>query len=195
MLYNIAEKCADFLLSRKAAENGKRKILIYGFELWWSFFFCNSFLILWGTLFNCLNAVIICLFTFISIRIPAGGYHAKSYRNCFFLTNGVVIFCVIMAYFVAWMKKKEIETILYILWIISIGYIWKKAPAITKTHLLSESETMRNRKYAHWILIFGVIGTVILKIISGNYMIYVEMITLCVTAFMIKISEEERNYE
>lgn len=191
MLYRIADKCTSLLIRRGIIEPQKKNIFFYGFELWWSTFFCVSFILLWGILFHCLEETVIFLVTFMSIRIPAGGYHAKSYGRCFVLTNCVAVGCIASAVL---LTRLQADIVGYCMWgffLLAFLYIWKKAPVVTKTHPLTQKRFARNRQYAHNVLIALLFAAGILQILSDHAGANTLMVTLCAAALMIKMVKEE----
>lgn len=98
MLKFISDKSFCILSKYTYIEHEQRDIYIYGFELFYSTLFTllSIFFLSSICLNNILFAVIFILF-FYPIRLFCGGYHCKTYRNCFFLTN--IIF--ILSYFFA----------------------------------------------------------------------------------------------
>ena len=191
MLYRIADKCTSLLIRRGIIEPQKKNIFFYGFELWWSTFFCVSFILLWGILFHCLEETVIFLVTFMSIRIPAGGYHAKSYGRCFVLTNCVAVGCIASAVLLTRLQADIVGYCMRGFFLLAFLYIWNKAPVVTKTHPLSQQKIVRNRKYAHLVLIYQLILTGILEVFKNRFGAYTLMVTLCAAALMIKMVKEE----
>ena len=190
MLYRIADKCTSLLIRRGIIEPQKKNIFFYGFELWWSTFFCVSFILLWGSLFHCLKETAIFIVTFMSIRIPAGGYHAKSYGRCFVLTNCVAVGCIASAVLLTRLQADIVGYCMRGFFLLAFLYIWNKAPVVTKTHPLSQQKIVRNRKYAHLVLIYQLILTGILEVFKNRFGAYTLMVTLCAAALMIKMVKE-----
>lgn len=191
MLYRIANKCTSLLVERGIVESGKKNMIFYGFELWWSTFFCVSFILMWSILFHCPKEAIIFLVAFMSIRIPAGGYHAKSYGRCFVLTNSVAVFCIALAGILARVQSDYVKYAMWGAFLLAFLYIWRKAPVVTKTHPLSQNRIERNRKYAHNVLIALLVVIGILEVLSDPFGTCTLMVTLCAAALMIKIVKEE----
>lgn len=87
MLKNIAKKCSYYLLSKNVIKTQDIKIYAYGFELLISTILgMLSILIISLYFFDISYALIFFLF-FMPLRTFTGGYHCKTYLNCFLFSN------------------------------------------------------------------------------------------------------------
>lgn len=162
-----------------------RNIYLYGFELFWSTLGCIIFIITTACVIGYIQQAFIFIMCFFPIRTFAGGYHAKSYRNCFLLTNFIAFVIVVlsdMCQMVCSSKKCVL-----LLNIIAYAYIWLQAPVVFKEHPVKKELLEKNKLYAHNLLILEGIGMFCLYFYE-NSAIYVMTITTCIVAFMMFIS-------
>lgn len=97
MLRKIADYSTQILIKQGMILEKDRNIYLYGFELFWSTSSCIISIIIAGCIMGYIQQAIIFIMCFFPIRIFAGGYHAKSYRNCFLLTNFIAFASVILS--------------------------------------------------------------------------------------------------
>ncbi len=86
MLSKIAERLTRHLLRCNIINEEDKDIYIYGLELLVSFIFSVSIIILLGVLLNSIFETIIFLMVFILLRGFSGGFHARTYWMCSFVT-------------------------------------------------------------------------------------------------------------
>ena len=94
MLNKIATILTKKLISNKTINEEMFDIYVYGFELLISFLFSTTLVIICGVILNRLSQTIAFLCVFILLRSFTGGYHAKTYFFCSFvtlLTYGMVL--------------------------------------------------------------------------------------------------------
>lgn len=183
MLRILSQKSTGILAQNKIIPSNKTAIYVYGFELFYSTFFCVISILVLGRIFNYLELVITFLLYFMPIRVPAGGYHAKSYRGCFVLTNSVAFVCIFLSNLLWNILERE-----YVMWLIygcSICYIWRQAPVVTRNHPLKKDRIIKNRKYAHIILIAETIVLLIARAELKGCIVYTSIITSLAVAIMI----------
>lgn len=147
-----AQKCTKVLLAHGKIREEQQAVYIYGFELLFSTLICVGSMLLLGALGGCLKSMAVFLLYFFPIRIAAGGYHAKSYRDCFFLTNGIAVFCVVVSGVLRRYGSVLIELPLLGGLIGAVSVIWRKAPVIPERYRHKTSRYRINRRYAHVIL-------------------------------------------
>lgn len=86
MLNKIATSLAKKLISNKTISEEMYDIYVYGFELFISFLFSTTVVITCGVILNRISQTIAFLCVFIFLRSFTGGYHAKTYLFCSFVT-------------------------------------------------------------------------------------------------------------
>ena len=191
MLQYIAEKSTDFLISKTEIKQEEREIYYYGFELFWSTFLSVSSMILLAIAFNYVPQIVVFILFFIPIRIVAGGAHASSYRNCWWISNLLAIGCVVTGSLIS--KQHFPVAVSAILLIVAMGYIWKTAPVQLTEAPLKDEYTKRNRKYGHLILMIEAVWFVVILSNGNSRMYYTAAITSYIVAIMIWITiKEER---
>lgn len=185
----IPQKCTKVLLAHGKIRKDQQAVYLYGFELLFSTVFCIACMLLLGTLAGRLKATITFLLYFFPVRITAGGYHAKSYRNCFFLTNSIAIVCV-MASEILWRwGNGTAESFLLLGLLAAFTVIWREAPVIPKRYLHKTSRYRVNRRYTHILL--GAEMVVLLSdyLLYDRGMFYTAVITTYSVAIMIEIAK------
>lgn len=185
MLRKIADYSTQILIKQGMILEKDRNIYLYGFELFWSTSSCIIFIIIAGYIMGYIQQAIIFIMCFFPIRTFAGGYHAKSYRNCFLLTNFIAFAAIVSSDIcqTVCLSKKCIV----IMYTIASLYIWSCAPVVFKEHPVKKDLLEKNRLYAHILLILGAISMICLCFYESNA-IYVMTITTCIVAFMMFIS-------
>lgn len=188
MLRIFAEKCTDILLRHGAIPEERKAVYIYGFELLWSLTLSSISILLVGWIFGYVSLAVTFLVYFIPIRIPAGGFHAGTYKQCFLITNFTAIICVCISsclYPNIWTQ--------YILWgmlLISTLYIWYGAPVISRKHPVKKDRIDKNRKYTRLVLILDLVGILFIKIVINSQIVSTAIVTLCAVAVMIFIAKK-----
>lgn len=191
MLRKIADYSTRILIKRGMILEQDRNIYLYGFELFWSTSSCIIFIIATACIMGYIQQAFIFIMCFFPIRTVAGGYHAKSYRNCFLLTNFIAFGAVALSDIcqIVCPSKKCVLVLYTIVYI----YIWLRAPVVFKEHPVKTELLEKNRLYAHILLILEAIGMLCLYFYGSN-VIYDMAITTCIVAFMmfISIKKEEK---
>lgn len=189
MLHSIAEKCTEVLIRHKTVPENQKAIYVYGFELFWSTTFCVVSILTLGSILGYLNLAIMFILYFMPIRVAAGGYHAKTYRTCFLLTNSIAITCSLLSKLL-WKTLKN-EYIMWIAFLFCCWYIWVCAPVISSKYPLKEARIIKNRKYAHVILIGESILLLFIRELVDNCMFLTGIIAYFAVAIMIFLQRRE----
>ena len=190
MLVRISKKCTDILISIGKISEERRTIYEYGFELLFSTTNCITCILILSLLGNCFRQAIVFLLYFIPIRISGGGYHAKSYRNCFLLTNIMAFGSIFFAEVIWRNQSRYIELLLGACFIWSLFFIWKVAPIIPIQYRYRTNREKINRKYAHAILIIEIVVLIHMRYYNFNFSVYTAIVTSCLVAFMMKLVKE-----
>lgn len=141
----------DFLYQGTTLDKTKRAIYQYGMELTLSMTAAVLSILLLATLLGNFFWGIVFLVVFISFRLPGGGYHASSYRNCFLLTNSV--FLVSFAFSSVFLNISD--TIVVTLLLGSDIIIWVVAPIPNPHHPVSKQIVRKNRNIVRVMVISG----------------------------------------
>lgn len=192
MLRKIAEYSTQLLIRNDVIREKQRAIYIYGFELFWSTFFGGFSILLLGSVLGYLDQAIFFLLFFLPIRTFAGGYHAKSYRNCFLITNIIAFSCIILTEILVEITLPR--SWVFILDVLSLVYIWSYAPIVFKSHPMKIETIKKNRKYAHILILLEAFICIYL-IIKNSNVIYIISITTCIVAIMMYVAlrKEEKS--
>lgn len=185
-MYYIAKKCTDFLLKHNAIDKSYASIYIYGFQLVISFIGCVSCIIALSIFLNYFEQAIVFLLFFVPIRVFGGGYHAKTYRNCFLLTNCTACTCVASA---KWLLQGS-QLLPILLGILMLGisiYIWRNVPAHTGNYELGKKTLVCNRRIARSILLVEMILIGVMYYMGQMCLAYTAMVTTVMVALLIKL--------
>lgn len=185
-----AERCTKILLTHGKIREEQQAVYVYGFKLLFSTLICIGSMLLLGVLAGCLKMTVVFLLYFFPIRIAAGGYHAKSYRNCFFLTNGIAIFCVGGAWFLQRCRGVLTEVLLFGGLIGTVVVIWKEAPIIPKRYRHKTNRYRINRRYAHIILGMELIILLLAYFLYDRSVAYMAVVTTYSVAIMMQIAKK-----
>lgn len=189
-MLEAAQKCTKVLLAHGKIREEQRAVYIYGFELLFSTLICVGSMLLLAAFAGCLKRMAVFLLYFFPIRIAAGGYHAKSYRNCFFLTNGIAAVCVAASGFLQRYGGMLIETALLGGVAGAAAVIWKKAPVIPERYRHKTSRYRINRKYAHVILGMELIILLLNFVLYDRDAAYTAAVTTYAVAIMMQIAKK-----
>ena len=191
MLPILSQKCTDVLIRHQKITKEQYSIYLYGFELLFSTGICIMSILLLGALFHYLHLAIIFLLFFIPVRIAGGGYHAKSYANCYILTNSIALGCVVISYIIWKNQTKWLNILLLITLLFSLYIMWKKAPIIPYKYRLQQERFYINRKYARCILTAESISLLYLMLLHNHCMTYTAIVTTYAVAIMMIIPNKE----
>ncbi len=189
MLSFLAETCTAALLEHHKISEDLKAVYNYGFQLFWSTVLCIMSILGLSVFGGYWASAITFLIYFMPIRGTAGGYHAKSYGHCFLLTNSIAVLCVMVSKCLACFV--EAKTIAWAVLIVLTGYIWVKAPVVSKKYILSQERLKRNRKYAHGILIMEAVMLLFIEAFSDSSIFYTAVITTCAVTIMFIIEKRK----
>lgn len=141
MLQRCASQLVGFLYGKSELDQSKKAIYQYGTELTISTAAAVASILLLASLLGNLLWGVIFLVVFISFRLPGGGYHASTYRNCFILTNSVFLASFILSLILLSIPN----VIRNVLLLISCFAIWMLAPIPNPHHPVSERTLRKNK--------------------------------------------------
>lgn len=193
MLRLLAERCTDALIRHEAIDPVRKAVYIYGFELFWSTFLCICSILTWGCLTGYGADGAVFLLFFMPVRTAAGGYHARSYRNCFLLTNCIALSACVISRGIS--RSGISMEISWLLFELSFFYIWRQAPFVSASHPLREEQISRSRFCARIILGTEAFALVILQTVWDGRLFYMAVVTTCTVAIMIIAAKGEEWYE
>lgn len=152
MLASISQKFTYIFIKYGVVDEKKKEIYIYGLELLFSTMFTMlSILALSFVALSPAYGFVFLLF-FIPVRLFAGGFHAKTFAHCFFITNGIFLTVFLCA------RIMEHNIIINgILYLASACYIWIKAPVIHKNQIVKQEKVEKNRRMSKKIIMIETI--------------------------------------
>lgn len=151
MLKDCATSLADRLFRNYPIDEKQKPVYIYGFQL----FLSSAAAMISIFLFSCLLGDISSSFTFstifVSIRLFAGGSHAKTYGRCFVISNAVFLCCFFLA-------KAIHEFHFYfscpLMVCLSFSVIVALAPVKHGNHPLSDATYRKNKRVSRALALF-----------------------------------------
>lgn len=175
-----------FFVKRGVIEKEDKDVYIYGSELLISEIICTLLVIGISLCTGEFIETLIYLFSYMSIRVYAGGYHASSYSNCITIFN----LCYVGVMYV--MKIIQLLGLLKILELITFGaimIIWKLAPVEDLRKPLDEEERYIYRKKARkkvlLLFLFAIIVTRIFPTLKDK--VYYGLIAICEIALLLLV--------
>lgn len=143
MLRRVAIYWTECMISDGIVERNREAIYIYGIELFLSTMGTVLSMILISILTdNFLNGILF-LIVSMSLKMTANGYHAKTYLGCFLLTNGIFIFYI---YLISLYPIKGAGQVLTAFFVLSVVYIYTKAPVEHPNHILTEEKRKKKKE-------------------------------------------------
>ena len=193
MLSSAARKCTDYLLLHNKISRERTAVYVYGFELLFSTASCVICILLLGFFFDYFALSVTFLAYFVPIRIMAGGYHAKSYERCFFLTNAIAVFCAAGAKYLQQWNGPYLYGALGLALAASAWVIWKNAPIIPAKYRQKTDKYERNRRYAHRVLVLELAALSVMVLFENSCMACTAVLTSCAVAVMMILAKKEGN--
>lgn len=151
MLQRCASQLVGFLYGKSELDQSKKAIYQYGTELTLSTAAAVASILLLAALLGNLLWGVIFLVVFISFRLPGGGYHASTYRNCFILTNSVFLASFGMSLVLLYTPN----IIRNVLLLISCFVIWMLAPIPNPHHPVSDRTFRKNKIIVRGMAVIG----------------------------------------
>lgn len=180
MLEVISNKLAKQLESSE--KDNKERIYAYGLEIIISTgagFLC---ILLSAFLMRVPALGVIFILVFSPLRMFVGGYHAQTYKKCFFIS--VSSFLILL-----FISKKIGNTILLLpvifIFLCACCYILSKRPVINKRQEISVQKQNRNIKIARMILEIDILGVIFLSGISKELMCMAALSIILVAVFIL----------
>lgn len=194
MLHLLANYLTTILLQNyKIADTSKKEIYEYGFKLLISTVFSILSILTVSTILEKFTLGVIFLVVYIPCRMVSGGYHAKTYAKCYWISMATYL-CV--AYI---SQLSHNQWSLFSLIVISSLVIIKWAPISNPKHPLSDQAFLWNRRLAR-IIVAVVDSWVICKIFTYNIseeicVVVTSIAAVAVMMIISKIQERREKYE
>ena len=161
-MQRCASQLVGFLYGKSELDQSKKAIYQYGTELTISTATAVASILLLAALLGNLLWGVIFLVVFISFRLPGGGYHASTYRNCFILTNSVFLASFILSLIL--LSTPNITR--NVLLLISCFAIWVLAPISNPHHPVSERIFRKNK-----IIVRGMVSGGSFLVLLGEFLL------------------------
>lgn len=182
--------CTNQLIYRNIIDKSQKNIYIYGFQLFLSTLCSVSVMLCTAFLTGNFLRGVIFLTVFMSLRMTANGYHAKTYLGCFILSNSLFLFYLFL---LSACTGTEAEYFFGIFAAVSSIYIFVKAPVEHPNHKLSDLKRKVNRERARKLLIFTWFVSACLYFLKKWEFVTAIHITLCLVAVMMIIKNKGGN--
>lgn len=185
MLNRVALNISSQIMKRASNLQYGQEVYIYGVEIILSTFIEVISVIISSILFSSFIKGLIFIIIFFTFRLFTGGYHAETYKKCFFITLGVFWTVSLSADITS---KIFCKKILLDLLFLSLIYIIGRAPVINKNQPLNKEEIIRNLKLTS---LFGVgyIFICINLVWENKELLSMVVCTICSVAVLMLITD------
>lgn len=186
MLENIAEACSDILLKGKAIDQSKKEVYTYGFMITISTVVAMLTIVIFSVLFSDVLSSLVFLIIFTPLRSFSGGYHCKTYLNCFIVTN--------LLYIATYWAAKGLCLIAYSeymfigILLVSAIYLFVNTPVLNANNPLSQKRVAKNKKASRRLIV--IISAVLLTGMVLCMVFQINSFYIClgiVTTFVVDI--------
>lgn len=177
MIENQANKLSKLLIDHNIIASDDYEVYSYGLQLILATILKGAGLTIIALLMDVFKEFIVFIAFFSVLRVYAGGYHSKSYLNCF-ITTAISTFALIE---LAVIFKDMIGLmILTVLLLISCGLVIKFAPIESENKPLSKGQKEKFRKKSIQIVIIQSIIIILVNLIYPQLLIYGSVATFAI---------------
>lgn len=177
MIENQANKLSKLLIDYNIIASDDYEVYSYGLQLILATILKGAGLTIIALLMDVFKEFIVFIAFFSVLRVYAGGYHSKSYLNCF-ITTAISTFALIG---LAVIFKNMIGLIiLTILLLISCGLVIKFAPIESENKPLSEGQKEKFRRKSIQIVTIQSIIIILVNLIYPQLLIYGSVATFAI---------------
>lgn len=188
MLESCANSLTEKLFQNCPLEESRKPVYRYGFELFLSTSASTTAILLLSAVVSHFGHAVTFLLIFMPFRFFSGGYHAKTYRNCFILTNTVYWLVVASSFGVELVPQNVRLWLLVLFTLFSAIAIFILVPIKNRNHPLSDARYKRNQLIARFLSVStGVLICVLLFSQSDFPYSSIMSITLVAVAVMMII--------
>jgi accessory gene regulator B len=145
----LANMLTNKLVKMQIVKDEDKELYAYGFWQGAIFLFNLATVVIIGLLFHMLWQSLVFMVAYGLLRPVAGGYHAKTQRNCYILSI-VLIITVLCA--IKWLPWNTWASLIILL--ISTGFVFLLAPVEDQNKPLDELEQLVYKKRSRIIAIF-----------------------------------------
>lgn len=167
MVKSSANKVTSFLYYNKYIDSDKYdyEVYLYGFEILVASILNSVAILLIGLLFDRFLHSIVFLSCYCPLRQFAGGYHADTYKRCFFIFVVIFLLTIFLSNVLGY---TELKSLIILFSILNWGSICLLSPVEHVNNPLTDNERIKYKKNAR------LIATIILIYIyiSNKYFIY-----------------------
>lgn len=147
-------KLSTELLRRVDKAKYSQEVYVYGIEIILSTLLEVVTILISALLISAVEAGVIFIVIFSSLRIFTGGYHAETYRKCFVVTVGSFWGAFLIANIISSIFTNEV---LYFPLLLVVIYIIARAPVLNENQPLSNVKIVKNGKMAAITLIIHLV--------------------------------------
>lgn len=167
-MHHLACKVSHSLLKHRIIDENMIEIYIYGLEIIFSSLFTTLSILLIGLFMKSFGFTLLYLIITIPLKLYAGGYHAETYKKCFFISNVSFFITLCIHRLICTYCQIPILFKLMILYCSSL-YIFRKSPVTNSHHPLTIKKQVKNKKLTKKILIFlNFTITIFINLIPAN---------------------------
>ncbi len=168
----------------KYSETDKEEIYTYGLEVIISTVIGVASILLESYLLSSFVSGLVFLAVFVPLRLFTGGYHAKTYGKCYFISNLSYVFVLFVRYIISDKFPSEIWACLLLC---ICFYIIKKAPIVNPAQPISDKKQRRSKRITKGILMVDIVWIVCLYFYKSDLMI-MAILSICLVFILMLIS-------
>ena len=148
----------------------RKAVYIYGFEVFLSTASSILSILILSVALSVFPATLLFLFMFCSLRAFVGGYHAKTYGRCFFLTHFVYFVTIAASQLIVLIPSSILYNAICISLVLFSTFIMLIfAPIKNVNHPLSNSQYRKNQKIARILAPMEGLFSILLLIFPIDY--------------------------
>ena len=190
-MHLLSEKISRYWVKQNIITENSINIYIYGLEVLFSSMGTSIVLLTLSYYIDSLLFGILYLLCSIPLRMTVGGYHALTYRKCFFTS---ILTYVIVTYISKLSISCQTQTFVTMLFLLICDlYIFLKAPVQNNHHPISQRIYKRNRTLALFFLgLYNFIIIILLILNPANR--YSNFLTYTIVSVAILIIPTQRSF-
>ena len=163
MLEKLSARLTEALLRRGAAEESKRELFEYGFQITLSTLLWLATITVIGLVFFDWRFLLCYLLFYLPIRQFAGGYHCSTYGGCYALSN--------LMFLAVCLGGRALQDPGWKLPVLALGalallFIFWQAPVMNPSNPLSKRGIRKNRNSARLFVLLDGAGLLLLSLLG-----------------------------
>ena len=155
MICKLSVMLAGMLEREKIIRAEDRAVYEYGFQITIANITNALIVLLIGLITHSIVRVLIFYTVFLSMRMFCGGFHAKTYTQCFCLFGTTCLLCTVAGYGV--MEFTNVLSAAVISVVLQGLCLYQMAPGENENHPLSKAEKKKFRSYSMIVFVFWVL--------------------------------------